>query len=107
MSEFIQVFTTVAIQEDADHLARLALEQRLAACVQISPCRSTYHLQWKIEQANELHLVMKSHRKLYPKLEQMILDHHPYDVPEVIATPVQFCNSVYLEWLARELSTSE
>jgi len=107
MTEFIQVITTVTIQEDADRLARLALEKRLAACVQISPCRSTYHWQGAIEQANELRLVMKSHRDLYPELEKLILDHHPYDVPEILATPAQFCNSVYLDWLSRELKKSK
>ena len=107
MSKFIQVITTVAIQEDADQLAQLALEQRLAACVQVSPCRSTYHWQGEIKQANELRLVMKSHRDLYPELERLIVEHHPYDVPEILATPVQFCNSIYLEWLAKELNKIE
>ena len=107
MSEFIQVTTMVAIQEDADILAKLALENRLAACVQVSPCRSTYHWQGNIEQSNELKLLMKSHQKLYPELEKLIMDNHPYDVPEIIATPVLECNSAYLDWLASELKASE
>jgi periplasmic divalent cation tolerance protein len=107
MSEFIQVTTTVAIQEDADILAKLALENRLAACVQVSSCRSTYHWEGNIEQNNELKLIMKSHRKLYPELEKLILENHPYDVPEIIALPVLECNSAYLDWLANELKASE
>ncbi len=107
MSEFIQVTTMVAIQEDADILAKLALDNRLAACVQVSPCRSTYHWQGEIQQTNELKLLMKSHQKLYPELEKLILDNHPYDVPEIIATPVLECNSAYLDWLASELKASK
>lgn len=103
MSQCIQVTTTVSNQEDADTLARLVLRKRLAACVQITSCRSSYHWQGAIEQDDELKLVMKSFVQLYPKLEQCILDHHPYDTPEILATPVQFCNSGYLDWLAGEL----
>ncbi len=103
MTECIQVITTVAVQEDADKLARLVLTKRLAACIQITPCRSSYHWQGTIEQDNELKLVMKSSVKLYPQLEKFILDHHPYDTPEILATPVQFCNSGYLDWLVGEL----
>ncbi|MBW2329239.1 MAG: divalent-cation tolerance protein CutA [Deltaproteobacteria bacterium] len=103
MTECIQVITTVAVQEDADKLARLVLEQRLAACIQITPCRSFYHWQGAIEQDNELKLVMKSSVNLYPQLEKFILDHHPYDTPEILAVPVQFGNSGYLDWLTGEL----
>ncbi len=103
MTECIQVITTVAVQEDADKLARLVLEKRLAACIQITPCSSLYHWQGTIEQDKELKLVMKSSIKLYPQLEKFILDHHPYDTPEILATPVQLCNRIYLEWLAGEL----
>ena len=107
MSEFIQVTTTVQIQEDADIISKIALDNRLAACVQVSPCRSTYYWQGKIEQDNELKLVIKSHRKLYPELEKIILDNHPYDVPEIVATPVLECNSAYLDWLRGELKKHE
>ena len=103
MTECIQVITTVAVQEDADELARLVLTKRLAACVQITPCRSLYHWQGAIEQDNELKLVMKSSAELHPQLEKFILDHHPYDTPEILATPVQLCNRRYLDWLAGEL----
>lgn len=103
MTQCIQVITTVAVQEDADKLARLVLEKRLAACIQITQCSSLYHWQGAIEQDNELKLIMKSSVNLYPQLEKFILDHHPYDTPEILATPVQFVNSGYLNWLAGEL----
>ncbi len=103
MAECIQVTTTVANEQEADTLARLVLAKRLAACVQISSCRSLYHWQGEIEQNNELKLVMKSLVDLYPQLEKCLLDHHPYDTPEILATPVQFCSSGYLDWLNKEL----
>ena len=105
MMECIQVTTTVETRKDADNLIRLVLEERLAACIQVSPCSSNYRWQGVVEQADELKLVMKSFHKLYPKLEKLILDNHPYDTPEILATPVQYCNSSYLEWMDDELKT--
>jgi len=105
MTECIEVTTTVETEEEANVLARTVLKKRLAACVQISPCCSSYHWQGKVVQANELKLVMKSRRSLYPELEQLLLANHPYDTPEILATPVQFCNSSYLDWLAGELKS--
>ena len=105
MIECIQVTTTVEAQEDADNLTRLVLERRLAACVQVSDCYSSYHWQGAIKQDNELKLVMKSHLKLYQELEKLILANHPYDTPEILAIPVQFCNSDYLDWMAGELKS--
>lgn len=103
MTKCIQVITTVETQEDADNLTRLVLEERLAACIQVSPCSSRYHWQGTIEQADEIKLVMKSFQQLYPELERLILANHPYDTPEIMATPVQFCNNNYIEWMAGEL----
>jgi len=105
MTECIQVTTTVETREDADNLSRLVLEKRLAACVQVSTCCSSYHWQGAVEQADEFILVMKSHQQLYRQLEKCILDHHPYDTPEILAIPVQYCNSAYLDWMTKELKS--
>lgn len=103
MTKYMMVITTVAVQEDADRLAQLVLAKRLAACVQISKCTSHYHWQGEIEQDHELTLVMKSSVDLYPELERCISEAHPYDTPEIIATPIQFCSPDYLQWMQGEL----
>ncbi len=103
MTDCIMVITTVAKQEDADRLARLVLEKRMVACVQISSCTSLYHWQGDIEQDHELKLVMKTSAELYPELEQCIGEAHPYDTPEILATPIRFCSPDYLAWMRSEL----
>ena len=103
MIDYIQVTTTVEKQEDAEKLARLILERRLAGCIQISPCNSMYHWQGAIEQENEFKLVMKSQQHLYPLLEKLILANHPYDIPEIVASAVLFSSKGYGEWMDGEL----
>ena len=89
MTEFIQVVTTVGTMEVGERIADRLVAERLAACVQISgPITSTYHWQGKIEQEQEYVCTVKTFRKNYPEIEKIILDLHPYETPEIIATPV-------------------
>jgi periplasmic divalent cation tolerance protein len=105
VTDFIQVVTTVAHQDDAHQLAQSILEQRLAACVQIvGPVTSTYWWQDEIETAEEWLCILKSRRDDYPALENAIRDVHPYAVPEILATPVVAGYPPYLTWLGDTLA---
>ena len=103
MSNYIQVVTTIDSQEAAARIAEAVLAQRLAACVQISPCRSMYHWQGKVETAAEFLCVMKSRRDLFGELEETVAAVHSYEVPEIVATEVLWCGRAYEGWLNREL----
>ncbi len=104
MSEYIQVATTVATEEEAGAIARLLVEKRLAACVQVvGPMTSHYRWQGKIETAGEYLCLAKSRAALYPEIEAAIKAIHPYEVPEIIAMPVIAGSKEYLAWLAAEV----
>lgn len=99
----IQVATTVDSQAGAERIARLLVEQRLAACVQVSgPITSCYHWQGGIETASEYLCVAKSRQGLFAEIEQAIRSIHPYQVPEILATPVVAGSSDYLAWVRGE-----
>ncbi len=106
MTDYIQVITTVDDKTEAEKIAEHLLEQRLAACVQISTCRSIYRWQGKVEKADEYVCVIKSSKHLYPELEEAIKKIHPYEVPEILATQVYQGNKEYLGWLDQELRSS-
>jgi periplasmic divalent cation tolerance protein len=106
MSRFIQVVTTTDNKKLAEKIAASAIEQQLAACVQISSCRSMYRWQGKVERADEFICVMKSRMDLYPELEQVIRSEHTYEVPEIVATEITTCSSGYRAWLEQELRSS-
>jgi periplasmic divalent cation tolerance protein len=103
MTPYIQVVTTVADRASAEQLAAHLLEQRLAACVQISPCTSWYRWQGAIEQGEELVCTVKSRRDLFAELCRAIRALHPYEVPEILASPVVDGGESYLHWLEQEL----
>jgi periplasmic divalent cation tolerance protein len=104
MSEYFQVVTTTEHREDAERIARALVEQRLAACVQVSgPITSVYRWQEKIETAQEWQCWAKSRRDLYDQVEQAIRGLHPYEVPEILAMPILAGSADYLAWLDGEV----
>jgi len=104
MTEAIQVATTTGNQEDARRIADALIDRRLAACVQISgPIESRYRWQGKIECDEEWLLTAKSRLNFYQRVETTIRELHPYDEPEILATPVVAGSEGYLRWLDAEL----
>jgi periplasmic divalent cation tolerance protein len=107
-AEPIQVVTTTAEKKDADTLARAIVEKRLGACVQISgPIESHYWWNSRIETATEWTLTIKTRRDLYKALENLLLELHPYDQPEIIATLVTEISPGYLKWLNEQVATRQ
>ncbi len=103
--DLLAVFTTVATQEQADALARTAVEGRLAACVQTEAIRSTYHWQGAIECEAEVRLMFKTSRALYPALEAALRAQHPYELPAIFALPVLEASADYTAWVHASLQT--
>lgn len=102
--EAIQVITTTAEKADAEKLAGAVLEKRLAACVQISgPIESRYWWNQRIETAREWLCTIKTRRDLFSKLERLLLELHPYDQPEIIATPIVEISAGYAKWLSEQV----
>jgi len=103
MSEFIQVSTTTDKREDAEHISKAIVENRLAACVQISgPVTSIYRWNDNMEESEEWLITMKTRKELYPKLEQAIKNFHPYEVPEIVAVALIAGSEEYLGWVEKE-----
>ncbi len=104
MTEYIQVVTTVEHKADAEKIARVLVEKRLAACVQIlGPLASYFHWHGKFDSATEYLCLIKSRDDLFVELEKSIISLHPYDVPEILATPITKGGKDYLNWMAAEL----
>ena len=84
----------------ARRLARLALQARLAACVNLVPkLESHYWWQNKIEKGSEVLLVIKTTATKLARLEKLILSNHPYDTAEFIVLPITRGAARYLSWI--------
>ncbi len=94
------VLTTVPDKVSAERIATLLVESRLAACVNILPgVQSVYRWQGAVERAEEIQLFIKTTTERYREVEEAIRTHHPYEVPEIIAVPIQQVSPAYLQWL--------
>jgi periplasmic divalent cation tolerance protein len=98
--EFGVMLTTVPDLETARRLARLLVEERLAACVQLSAIESFYRWDGKVANEPETLLLIKTRTALFDALLRRIKDLHPYTVPEIVALPFAAGQPLYLEWIA-------
>jgi periplasmic divalent cation tolerance protein len=97
------VITNLPDRAAAGKLAEALIDGRLAACVNIlSPCRSVYRWQGKVQHDEEFPLLVKTTRERYAALEQAIRAAHPYELPEIIAVPVERGLPAYLDWVAQQ-----
>ena len=100
MSEYIQITTTTDNRDLAVKIAGSLVEQKIAACAQVSgPITSIYEWKGKIENSQEWYCVIKTRKDLYPRVEERIKKLHSYEVPEIIAVPIVAGNPAYLEWI--------
>lgn len=104
MSEFWQVATTTGTREIAERIAVELVDLRLAACAQVSgPIASTYRWQGHIENAEEWLCTAKTEKDRLGAIQDVLKRLHPYEVPELIATPIVGGSEAYLAWLAEQL----
>ncbi len=104
-SKAIVVLVTVATQKNADKIAKVLLEKRLAACVNIIPgLRSFFHWKGKIERTEEFLMIIKTKKSYFSSLEKLVKANHSYSVPELISLPITDGSADYLNWLLSECS---
>ena len=97
------VLVTAPSADQAAALGRALVGERLAACATLVPAvRSIYWWEGKVQDEPEALLVLKTTRDRFEGLRERTLALHPYQVPEVIALPVEAGSAPYLEWLVRE-----
>lgn len=104
---FVTVWVTMPRRHLAVKLSRLTVESGLAACAQISgPMESIYRWQGIVESAKEWRVVLKTRSRLLPKLEALVIAHHPYDTPQFVVLPIVGGSEKYLDWLAESTTTT-
>jgi periplasmic divalent cation tolerance protein len=101
---YYQVSTTIDSGTAAQTLAKTAVEARVAACAQVvGPIHSTYWWEGQVQQGEREWLILfKTAADQAEALQAHLLEHHSYDVPEVIVTPLVGGNPAYLRWIDQE-----
>ena len=101
---FYLAMITASNQEEAETITKALLKKKLIACSNIVPAiQSMYWWKGKIEKETEVLLMVKTHSQVWDDLVKEVKRHHSYDVPEIIATPIETMNQDYRDWLSKEL----
>ena len=93
------MLTTTPTREEAQKLARLLIEEKLAACVQLLPIESFYFWQGQTQNEAEVLLLIKTRSALFEQATTRIKAAHSYTVPEIVALPFASGFSGYFEWI--------
>ncbi|KAA9131610.1 divalent-cation tolerance protein CutA [Marinihelvus fidelis] len=105
MNETITIFCTCPDEETAGRLAEGLVEARHAACVNILPgVRSVYRWEDRVERAREALMIIKTTSTHFFVIERWMAEHHPYDVPELVAVRAEHVSEPYLAWLRQSVS---
>lgn len=99
----LMVYCTCPDRDTASGLARELVAGKVAACCNVvDGLTSVYRWQGRVEEDPEVLLIAKTTRDRYPALERSIQEHHPYELPEILAVPVTEGLQGYLDWVAEE-----
>jgi len=97
------IYSTTGNIEEARKIAKILVEEKLVACVNIIPkIESIYRWQGKIEEDDECVLLAKTTDKNVDKTIQRIKELHSYDVPDIVAIPITNGFKKYLDWVKDE-----
>lgn len=98
---FLVVFSTFPNPDKAAEVARTLVTEHLAACVNlVDPVRSIYAWKGEICDDREVLAVIKTTSEKLDAMKARLVELHPYEVPEVIALPIEAGHTPYLDWLA-------
>jgi len=99
MTGFVVVLCTAPVG-GSETIARALVEERLAACVNVSQVKSYFTWEGKLSQDNEELMIIKTERRMIEPLEKRIKELHSYQVPEIIVLPIVKGDEAYLRWIS-------
>ena len=95
----IIIISTYPNKKSITKIANELVQNKIAACVNITKISSIYSWQGKIENATEYIALFKTTQKNKKSLKEKIKASHPYDVPEIAEINITSINKSYLKWL--------
>jgi len=105
MTDKIVVLVTCRSEKQAQKIGRRLVEAELAACANILrvPVASIYRWKGRVERAREFLMILKTTRALFAAMGREVRRLHSYEVPEIIALPIERGSSDYLKWVSRSV----
>lgn len=98
-TEFGILLTTTSSRDEAAKIAKILIDERLAACIQLLPIESFYYWDGKTQNEPEVLMLIKTRRSLFESAIARVKQLHSYTVPEIVAVPIVAGLSHYLNWI--------
>lgn len=103
MSDAILILCTCPDETSARQIAQQLLQDKHAACINLVPhLTSLYVWEGQQEEQQEVQMLIKTCRTLFKCVEAQIIELHPYEVPEIIAIPIEEGSTAYMHWLQEQ-----
>ncbi|KFB08471.1 divalent-cation tolerance protein CutA [Nitratireductor basaltis] len=103
MTGFIDIWVTCPDRDVAGKIAKATLSERIVACANIfGTVSSIYHWKGAIESEEEVPLLLKTRAEHFEAVRKLVREHHTYDVPAIVATPITEIDTDYADWLRDE-----
>lgn len=107
MTDKIVILVTASSQEECRKIATHLVENKLAACVNITqPIESVYRWEGKVAQDQEYQLFIKSTREMFAEIRTAVSKLHSYQTPEIICLPIIDGSPEYLQWIGDSVKAS-
>tara|TARA_Y100001970_G_scaffold294270_1_gene449522 strand:+ start:94 stop:825 length:732 start_codon:yes stop_codon:yes gene_type:complete len=98
-TNIISIETTFPNKEDAQKLAAILIEKKLAACCQIETIESIYNWNNTTQNDSEYRCSIKTIQPLFETIQNIILKNHPYECPQILAKEITATSQTYLDWI--------
>lgn len=99
----ISIYVTCKDEDEAEKIAKKLLEKRLIACANISPIKSLYWWKGKINNDEEVAMIMKTKKGKFEEIKNEIKKIHSYEVPCICSWDIKQVNEEYSKWLDEEI----
>jgi periplasmic divalent cation tolerance protein len=101
--EYYLVLVSASSEVEAMAIAQALVQEKLAACVSLMPIKSIYRWQDQIQEDAEWQLLIKTPQHCFEALKIRVVDLHSYEVPEILAIPIQAGLPLYLSWMGNSV----
>ena len=101
--EPVLLYVTAATMESARKMARIAVEERLAACANLlEGMTAIYRWNGALQEEREVVLLLKTTADRQEALIARLRELHDYDIPCIVALPIVAGNPDFLRWIWEE-----
>lgn len=97
--KYCMIVVSFADEDESERIISELFERRLVACAQLQNVQSRYMWKGKLERDDEVVAFLKTKAELYDRVEACVKEMHSYEVPEIIAVPIEKGSEDYLKWI--------